>query len=67
MISTIMNYGKLREKRAAPILKVMIERDMLRMIEQKVFADTDDDTILGKVGEIAQEILGGGGVSPPHI
>ena len=67
MVSTIMNYGKLPEKHVAPILKVMIERDMLRMIEQKVFADTDDDTILGKVGEIAQEILGGGGVSPPHI
>jgi HD superfamily phosphohydrolase len=66
-ISNIYNYGKLAHKLSAPILRVMIERDMLRMVEQRVFADTTDGTTLEKVGKIASEVLGGGGISPPHV
>ena len=65
-ISNLSDYGKKVEK-CPPILKLMIKNDMLRMIEQKVFADTDDDKTLEKIGGIAREVLGGGGTYPLHI
>jgi len=66
-LSTISNYGKLSQNLAAPVLKIMIEKGMLRMIEQRVFANIEDDEVLRRVGEIARDMLGGGGISPPHI
>lgn len=65
-ISTIIDYGKKVEK-CPPILKLMVKNDLLRMIDQKVFADTEDDRTLEKIGGVAREVLGGGGAYPIHI
>jgi len=65
-ISTIHDYGR-RVERCPPVLKLMIRNDMLRIIEQKVFADTEDCETLRKIGDAARNVLGGGGTYPSHI
>ena len=65
-ISTIVDYGKKVEK-CPPILKLLIKNGLLRTIDQKVFADTEDITTLEKIGGVAREVLGGVGTYPIHI
>ena len=59
-IATLRHYILQSRKQKAPILKSIISQNALWMIEEKVFADTEDKNLLSIIEKIAQDVLSRG-------
>lgn len=66
-LASIKYYGLNVERETAPILKRMLNQEMLWMIDQRILADTSEKELLEKIGGIAHRVLGAESALLPHV